>query len=275
MTVVEAIILGVVQGLTEFLPVSSSGHLVLAEQLMHVELHDITFEVAVHLGTLLAVITMFRVDLAALVSSLARAVTSVVSRPDGRARPSPMADANFRLGLWLVVGTLPAAIIGLALEDVIESAFGSPLTVSICLLITGTILVATRHRMATRKDVGLREALAIGVAQAVAILPGISRSGSTIATGVILGVEGRQAARFSFLLSVPVILGASVLKLGGFLLAVPTFSAATPLIVGAAAAYLSGYAAISLALDVIGRGRLEFFGYYCWIIGLAGLAFLR
>ena len=133
----------------------------------------------------------------------------------------------------------------------------------------------TRYARVSKKEVGLSDAVVIGITQAIAILPGVSRSGSTIGTGLLRGVDGVQATRFSFLLAVPVILGASVLKLGGFFLALPTFSETMPLIVGVIVAYISGYVAITLALDVVRKGKLEYFGYYCWVVGVVGIIVFR
>ena len=256
MTPFQAAILGLVQGLTEFLPVSSSGHLVLGETLLGIRTGDITFEVIVHFGTLLAVVTALRDRIRDLVV--------------GCARRDP---AAWRTALALCVGTVPAGVVGLLFEDALEAAFSDPLAVSGCLIVTGLILWSTRFRRGHRTDVGFLDALCIGAAQAVAVLPGISRSGATISAGVWRGVDGREAAAFSFLLSVPVILGATVLKVGEMAAHPPAWEALMPLLIGALAAYASGVVAIRWLLSLLRRGRLDRFAYYCWTIGVLGVIF--
>jgi len=193
----EAIGLGVLQGLTEFLPVSSSGHLALAEHFLGVRSPGIAFEVFAHFGTALAVIVFFRRRVASIVVALVRALVGASHEP-----------AEARLGVRLAVGTVPAVVVGYLSNDQIKSAFANPTLVSGLLVLTGCVLWLTRRLSPGARPVeSLRDALVIGMAQAVAILPGISRSGSTISAGLALGVQREQAAEFAFLLSIPVILG--------------------------------------------------------------------
>lgn len=266
MTLLHAIILGIVQGLTEFLPVSSSGHLALLERLFGLSGGNLRFEVFVHLGTLVAVVVAFRARIAKLLRAVFRAR---VYGERGRLRFS---DEHLRLALLLLLATVPAAVIGLLFDDAVERAFQSPVAVSAFLLVTGAVLFATRFVRAGGERMNWWRALVVGCAQAVAILPGVSRSGSTIGAGIYCGVRQEDAAEFSFLLSIPVILGAGLLKFRDALReGIPPAELLT-LAAGGLLAAVSGYLSIKLLLGVVRRRRLEYFAYYCWAAGLAGLA---
>ncbi len=252
----EAFVLGVVQGLTEFLPVSSSGHLVLGQALFGVELPGVVFEVTVHVATLCAVCWVYRGRVAALV------------RGACTGDRASMRDVGL-----LAVATLPAAAVGVGLRDALEPTFERPVLAATMLLVTGTVVWSIRHL--SRRATGARPtaggALAIGLAQAAAILPGISRSGSTVAAAAAAGVEPRRAAEFSFLLSIPAIGGAAVLQapdLGEAGLAVGVL----PLAVAFAASALSGVFAIRIFLRMLERRVFHRFAWYCWFIGGGYLA---
>jgi undecaprenyl-diphosphatase len=265
MSIFQALILGLIQGLTEFLPVSSSGHLALAEKLFGLSGDNLRFEVFVHLGTLLAVVIFFRVKISKLIKSVFR----------GRIyyqKGWHFTDDNLRLSLLLIMATIPAALIGYKFNHVIEQAFASPIAVSAFLLVTGAILFLTRFIKGHQGRINWWRALTIGLAQAVAILPGVSRSGSTISAGVYTGMDQQQAAEFSFLLSIPIILGAGAVKLKDMLGTGLPSSEILMITVGAIAAGVSGYFAIKLLLQAVKKGRLEYFAYYCWAVGLAGMA---
>jgi undecaprenyl-diphosphatase len=254
-----AALLGLVQGLTEFLPVSSSGHLVLAQHLLGFTEPQLLFDVSVHVGTLAAVVVVFRADLWSMVKGLWD------RGPQGR-------RGRRLLGL-VAAGTLPAAAAGILLKDLFESLFAIPAAVGGALILTGCLLMATRYAPPASRSLertGPGRALAVGVGQALAITPGVSRSGATIAFGLFLGLDRDLAARFSFVLSVPAILGALALQLAEVDTASPPPLA--PLLVGAAAAAASGYAALKLLLKVVRGGRLHWFAWYCWALGLAALA---
>jgi undecaprenyl-diphosphatase len=268
MNILQAILLGIVQGITEFLPISSSGHLVLGKELLGVHTQGIAFEVFVHFGTFLAVLTIFWGDCWNILKAWANALR----------HPSPgqwslryQEDPFFRLGFLIVLGTIPAIIVGLLFEHEIEAAFSNPLFVSFALLVTGTILLGTRWTKPRATRFGMVRALIIGCAQAFAILPGVSRAGSTIAAGMYVGVERSEAARFSFLLALPVILGACVVE-GKELwqTGIPSQQGMT-LLVGTIVAYVVGVIALKWLLGVIRRGRLDWFAYYCYAVGLAGI----
>ena len=218
MTVFQAFILGVIQGLTEFLPVSSSGHLVLAQELFGIS-HggDISFEVFVHFGTLLSVLAAFWKD----VVGIASALIAALKNPRGVVTLFKNSE-HLRLGVFIVVGTIPAAFAGVRFEHQVDVLFDDPKLVSVMLMITAFILFLSRFaNPPSGSDVGLGSSIIVGIMQAVAILPGISRSGLTISSGLMCGISRENSARFSFLLALPIILGATFLKVGGLIAAPP------------------------------------------------------
>jgi len=262
MTYLEAAVLGLIQGLTEFLPVSSSGHLALAEALFGLPPGDLFFEITVHVATLLAVVAFYRKELLQILVGFARPAGNEVAGMSSR-----------RWLALLVVGTLPAVVVGLTLETQIEAAFGNLTGIGIALLATGVLLFSTRRLEGVLLRLGWGRALIIGCAQAVAILPGVSRSGTTIATALWLGVEREQAARFSFFLAIPAISGAFVLLLAKALKAGALNSTADwgPLLVAFLVAGISGYVAVGLILRALARRHFALFGIWCWLVGLAAL----
>lgn len=270
MNVGVAAILGIVQGLTEFLPVSSSGHLVLARHLLGVGTPQILFDIVVHLGTLMAVLVALWPE----VVGAARGV-AVWPRLLGRADLEPAREQEARLAGWLLLGTLPAALVGLVAADRVEALFGSVRGVGVALLATAAILVVAERRVGQGAgarasglfQVGAWRAVAVGVAQAAAVIPGLSRSGSTIAAGMLAGVERDSAARFSFLLAIPSIAGAGVL--GALKAASGEFAwpGGAALGVGFVAAGISGYAAIRVLFVTLGRGSLRWFAAYAALVG--------
>ena len=250
----EAAILGIVQGLTEFLPVSSSGHLVVAEAVLGVESPGVVLEVVLHIATLGAVLAVYRGRVAELLRGTL-----------GGDR------AAWRFVGLLALATLPAAAVGVAFEDRIEAAFDSLALVGVAFLATGIILWTTRGRDGTRGEPSAPGAFAIGLAQALAILPGISRSGSTIAAGVWSRVDPVRAAEFSFLMAVVAIAGAAVL-------AIPDLAATGrtlgwgALAIGFVTAFVSGVAAIRFLVALLARRAFHRFAPYCWLLGIATLA---
>ena len=209
----EATFLGVVQGLTEFLPVSSSGHLVAFQHLLGLQNPELLFDVVVHGGTLLAVLLVYGKDLWEIIKESLFAAAEMARQ--GNVREVWQHRPHFRLGTYLLIGTVPAAVAGLLFQDALEQAFASLLSVGCMLLVTGTVLFGTKLSKGPGRDLedlSLRDCLVIGIAQSLALLPGISRSGMTIATGLFCGLNRGLAARFSFLLSVPAILGANILQ---------------------------------------------------------------
>jgi len=256
------------QGVTEFLPISSSGHLVLGKAILGVHTEGVAYEVFVHFGTFLAILTVFWGD----VWKILVAVGHAVRHPSpGNWSLSYREDPFFRVGILICLGTIPAGAVGLLLEHEIEAAFSNPLLVSLALLVTGTFLLGTRWARPQDTRFGMVRAFVIGLAQAFAILPGISRSGSTIAAAMYAGVERSEAARFSFLLVLPAILGATLLEGGKLLQTGIPSQQAMPLFVGTIAAYCSGAIALKWLLGVIRRGRLDRFAYYCYALGMVGI----
>ncbi len=264
MDTLEAIILGVVQGITEWLPVSSSAHLVILQTVFGYG-NSTVFDIMVHGGTLLAVILYFWRDFIMLLKNFFLTFVDIFKI----GRRAFTKDEDRRLTWYIVLATIPIIIVGLLLQDYIDAIFSSLLIVGIALLITGTWLFSTRHAKGGEKLNG-RISLYVGLAQATAIIPGISRSGSTISTGMLLGLEKKDAARFSFLLSMPAIGGAFALKV----LSTPTGEVLTlPNIAGFISAFVVGILTIHLLLGIIRRGKFYLFAIYCWTLGALVLAY--
>ncbi|MCX5800963.1 MAG: undecaprenyl-diphosphate phosphatase [Candidatus Eisenbacteria bacterium] len=280
-----ALILGIVQGFTELLPVSSSGHLVLFERLLGVRLTDASFEITVHVATAAALCLVLRREIWLMLRSILPAGTSQVVDsktggflPGGSVGSQVEGSQNERrrgrlLILAVVIGTLPAVLVGAVASDKIEAAFhGATLTVAM-LPLTGVFLILTRWAQDRGRDVSKLRALIVGVAQAIAILPGISRSGMTVGTGLFLGVTKEQAVKFSFLLSIPAIAGGALLKLAKGSSGVPSVGAQN-LAIASVVAFLSALLAARVLFGVVRRGKLDYFGYYCLAVGVLGLLFL-
>lgn len=300
--VLRALLLGVVQGLTEFIPVSSSGHLVLVPHFLGIETPGIAFDVALHLGTFAAVVLYFRTDIVHL-------ITAVFGIGD------PVYVSYYRrLAFLLVLGSVPIAVVGLALRDVFEAAFDSPTAAAGFLLVTGTLLLvgeAARSRRggvtaqagssATRgargeldelddeqvllghdpndpsgltlDAIGPRQAMAIGFGQCIALFPGISRSGTTIVAGMTAGLTRPAATRFSFLLALPALVGATIVSVPDLADGTAGFGPLA-LSVGIVAAFVSGYLAIRWLLALVARHRLTWFAIYCLVLGTLSLVAL-
>ena len=263
MSYFQAILLGILQGLTEFLPVSSSGHLVLAGSLLGIgeEGRGVTFELAVHLATLLSVLIYFRRRLFGLVPSL--------FRPERR--------EDRRLIFHICIGTIPVVLAGLFLKKYFEATYESPLFTSVMLCVTGIILFLPswlsrgKSELRSNNELTPKSALLIGIGQAFAILPGISRSGSTIVAGMLAGVSPAVAAEFSFLLAVPAIAGAGLIKATE--MSRVDSSLIGQYIAGSVAAFILGLVAVYAVLTTIRKGKFQYFGYYCLAIGLASLLY--
>ena len=257
----QAVILGVVQGLTEFLPVSSSGHLVLGQRLLGLHEPQLMFDVAVHVGTLAAVLLVFWRDVWSMIRGL------WASDEEGR--------AGRRLIVLVAAASIPTAVMGLAFKDWFESMFASLLAVGGALMITGCLLMVTklaRGKGLDAANTGPLRALVMGVAQGLAITPGISRSGATIATGLLLGLDREFAARISFVMSIPAILGALLLQVLDVAKAGAPGAALPVMLAGGLTAAVVGWAALKLLLSIVRQGRLHLFAYYCWALGLTALA---
>ena len=263
MELVKALILGIVQGLTEFLPISSSGHLVIGAQILNFNEPGIAFEVFLHCGTLVAVIFVFRRDLLMMIRSLF--ASPAVRRDD------PELARSFQWNINIIIATLPAVAVGLFLKDSIDRIFDNILITFVMLAVTGISMVLTRFVHEKGATITRFRALIIGMAQALAILPGLSRSGSTIFAGMLLGVNREKAARFSFIMSIPAILGAVVLHIGELMASPPPIDQVLAILIGTFASIISGYYAIVLLMRIVRKGSLEWFGYYCLCVAGIGL----
>jgi len=260
-------ILGVVQGLTEFLPVSSSGHLVLFQNLFGLKEPELLLDICLHVGTLTAVVLFFRKDLQRLAIVLTRFPR--LSREAGGVRSLFEKHPDFRTLLLIGFGSLPTALIGLFLHAWTDTLFGTTRVAGFMLLITGLLLFLTRNRSTTGHSIeGMKiiDALIIGLAQGMAILPGLSRSGATIATALFLGIRRETAGPFSFLLSLPAILGALLLEAPSSL--TPSSVSVKMLLLGSVTAGVVGYFALKAFLSFVNQGRLALFAPYCWIVGI-------
>jgi len=268
-SILDAVLLAILQGFTEFLPVSSSGHLVLGQQLL--SLHNpqlLTFDVFVHFGTLISVVVIFWTDIIGMLDSFFKVLGTFKFKEEYKS------SEHYRLGVSILLGSIPAGVIGLAYHHQVEEAFTDPKLVAMNLVITGLILFLTRlAKPIEGKRIGIVSAIIIGFAQAVAILPGISRSGSTISTALYLKHSPVQGARFSFLLSVPVIAGAALLE-GYQLLKHGTTIGWAPILAGTVVSAIAGYIAIKLLLRIIEKGKFSWFAFYCLAIGTLGIIFI-
>lgn len=253
------LLLGLIQGLTEFLPISSSGHLALSEAWMQVEKPGLLFDALVHLATVGSVIFFYRKRFVELLKS-------------------PFSESSKLWWKTLFLATLPTVIIGFTLKEFVETAFETPAMVATGLLWTGIILFMSPRWIQENRELdqlSIWQLFTIGLAQGLAIFPGVSRSGMTIAAALLMGLNREKAAEFSFLLAIPAILGATVLQLFE---ALDDWEAHTALLVnyagGAAVALISGIIAIGLMIRVLQQGKLRLFAYYCWLLGLAVLAWV-
>lgn len=260
MSIFEAIILGIIQGLTEFLPVSSSGHLELGKAILgddSLPEESLLFTVVLHFATALSTIVVFRKEIIELFRGLFQFQWNEQSQ----------------FSVKIIISMMPAAIVGVLFNDQIEALFSKQiLLVGAMLIITGLLLFLADRAKRTDKSVSFSNALIIGVAQAIAILPGISRSGATISTSVLLGVDREKAARFSFLMVVPLIFGKMAKDLLDGGIANSTIEI-IPLSIGASAAFVSGLVACTWMINLVKKSQLKYFSYYCFAAGAIAIFF--
>jgi undecaprenyl-diphosphatase len=265
MDIIQAIIIGLVQGLTEFLPVSSSAHFIFAQQALGVAEVGLAFDVLLHVGTLVAVIVYFFNDIVNMIKGF---LLSLVDLKNGNFMGELKKDPYKKLAWLTILATIPIGIVGVLFNDIVESMFMGLTVPAFLLLITGCLLYVSQ-RMNTGKidvrNITLKEALIMGCGQALAILPGLSRSGTTIAAGLFAGLDKEFAAKFSFILSIPAILGAAVFQLKDLSGGSVEIGAC---IAGFIVAAISGYLAISFLLKIVREKSLDIFAYYCWIVGI-------
>ena len=262
MEIYQGIILGILQGLTEFLPVSSSGHLVLGQIFFNINEPGLIFEASVHMGTLGAVFIAYFKDILEILKSLV--YYAGTRDPSGH-------ETNLALAAAIIIGSVPTAIIGFMLKQFEDILFTSSLLVGAMLLVTGCLLWVSRryYRVEGGEPLTVSRAVIIGIVQGLAVIPGISRSGSTIATGLFIGLNRKTAARFSFLLSIPAILGVQVISLKDMIESQGHIDPAT--ICGTIASFIVGLAALKLLLKLVNTGKFHLFAPYCWLAGILAL----
>lgn len=263
METIKALFLGLLQGLTEFLPVSSSGHLVIAQSYLNFSLPPLLFDCLLHFGTTLAVIFVYRHQILRILSALGK-TPAAYKRGDDSSKIW-LAHPERKLALLIVAGSIPTALIGITGKDFFETLFNSSRTTAVMLLVTGAILYAGENFPKERRgSVGFLEAILMGTAQGVAIIPGISRSGITIVTGLFCGLRREEAASLSFLLSIPAVLGANLLEIGK---ASSSSCYGTAYLMGTLVSFLAGVIAIKTLLFLLKRNKLTYFAYYCFALG--------
>lgn len=253
----EGILLGILQGFTEFLPVSSSGHLVIAQDLLGVKQQGILLEVMVHFGTLLSVLWVFWSDIFRIITRF----------------PREKQERHF--AFMLLLGIIPTGLMGFFFRDFFMGLYESTLMTGVMLLVTGGILYTIphmKHGVKNEQTIGAVNALIVSVAQGLAIIPGLSRSGSTITAALWCGMDRETAVRFSFLITIPVILGATLLELGE-MRATGFIDLSSGIIYGTIAAFATGVFAIKLFVKLLRAGRFNFFAYYCWFAGTVTILF--
>ena len=252
----QAFILGIIQGLTEFLPISSSGHLVLAQHILGVETPGILLEVVLHMGTLVAILIYFYVDIKQLLHSVIKSSQNA-----------------WRYTIYLIIATIPIICAGVLFRDIIETTF----TVSIVkwmLMITGLVVGSTYFfQNRPRRELVMITALCIGFAQVFALLPGISRSGMTISVALIMGIQHEKAANFAFFMAIPVLFGAGLLQL--FTVDAQANLSLLPLIIGFISSAVTGYLVINWLLAVISRGKFYLFSLYCFVVSLLAITIIN
>jgi len=261
------LILGAIQGFTEPIPISSSGHLVIFRKLFNIQIEGLSFEILVNFASLLAVLVIYRKDIIRLIVGFFKYIQTKNSEY----------KEDFFFAVYLVIATIPTGIFGILLEDYISTRLTGVTIVGVTLLITGIALWIIRNLRGNKNDGDLtvKDALIVGLAQSVALIPGISRSGATIVASMLLGMKQETALRFSFLLYIPVSLGVTILSAKD-IVNDPNFSAlAIPYLLAFAASLILSYYALRWFMNIMARGNLKYFSYYCFVAGILVIIFLR
>lgn len=259
--------LGLIQGFTEPIPISSSGHLVILRELFGVtEVTGLSFEILVNFGSLIAVLVIYRKDIYRLVENGVR----YISTKDNAAK------SDFQFILFLIIATIPTGILGVLFEDYIEEELSTVSVIGYTLLITGLALWIIRNLRGNKNDgdITIKDAIIVGLAQSVALIPGISRSGATIVAAMLVGMKSETALRFSFLLYIPVSLGITVMSAGEILGDDNISVLAIPYILAFAASLVASYYSLRWFMNVMARGNLKYFAFYCFIVGILVILFL-
>lgn len=282
----EAIIFGIVQGITEFLPVSSSGHLAVLEYLLHTDkTSGILFEVMLHVGTLLAIILVFRTDIHRMLWEIGRMISDVIYnlkalvhnkiQETEDTRYKKILHNNYRkLTVMILVSTIPTGVIGYLVRDIVNRASQSLLACGLGLLVTAVLLLVIdywNYGDKIPRDLTVKDALILGVCQGIGTFPGISRSGITITAGLLCGFRRSFAVRYSFLMSIPAIIGAMILEIGEFSWSDMTLQMGAAYTAGTAAAAVSGFFCIRAMLSLIQKKKFKLFSVYCMLAGIAAI----
>jgi undecaprenyl-diphosphatase len=265
----QTIFLGIIQGLTEFLPVSSSGHLVIFQHLIGLKNPELLLDISLHVGTLLAVFIFFRADIKMMIYESIGLVRNLFQKqnPSSKLQQFPHAA----LIVWIITGTIPTALIGILFSSFVQKMFGAPFFVGFMLIVTGIFLGASRiipDHFTKKVHVGLIVSIAVGIAQGAAIIPGISRSGATIICGLFCGLNRELAGRFSFLLSIPAIIGATIVKFDMIKITEIGF---IPFFAGIFVSFLVGLIALKITMNMVRKGNLYYFSPYCLLAGIVAI----
>jgi len=251
-TLIEILILAVIQGITEWLPISSTGHLRIAESYLRLSL-PVFFDVVLHVGSLLVVLLVFWQDIAKILKAIAH---------------RDFKSENGRIALYVVVGSVPTAVIGFVFKDLIESLFDNLLAIGVALIITGSFLFVSERQKNQNKSLNYLDSILMGVAQGVALIPGISRSGITITTGLLRKVDRQAVFKFSFLLFIPAVVGATALTAVEAKSLVVADIDYADMLLGLATTVVVGYVSLKLLWKIVLKGRFHLFAYYCWSLGI-------
>ena len=286
MTILQAIFLGIIQGLTEFLPVSSSGHLAIAQNIFEIDTGgSMLFDIMLHVGTLAAVFVAYRKDIVRMIREAicicidigANTKISISNRKNDEAlRYKRIIHNNYRKFVVLIlVSTIPTGVIGYAAKNLVEAASATLIVPGVCLLLTGVLLVVadfTEDGKKIPRDVSYTNGFFIGIAQGISTLPGLSRSGTTITACLVSGFDKRFAVKYSFLMAVPAVLGASVLEIKDAVAEEITGNLVLCCVIGAVVAGLVGYVCIKVMLSIVRKKKFKGFAIYCLVLGVAAIA---
>jgi len=270
MDIAQTIFLGVIQGLTEFLPISSSGHLVIFQHLIGLKNPELLLDISLHVGTLLAVLIFFRADIKMMIYESIGLVGNLFQKQN-KSSSKTQQSPHAALIVWIITGTIPTVIIGIFFSSFVQKMFGSPFFVGFMLTVTGVFLGASRLipvHFTKKSHVGLMISIAVGITQGAAIIPGISRSGATIVCGLFCGLDRELAGRFSFLLSIPAIIGATIFKFDMTKISEIGFM---PFFAGIGISFLVGLIALKITMNMVKKGNLYYFSPYCLLAGIVAI----
>ncbi|QIB26138.1 undecaprenyl-diphosphatase UppP [Caloranaerobacter azorensis] len=272
MSLLKAIFLGIFQGITEFLPISSSGHLVLLQKLFNIDEGNLFFTVMLHFGTLISIFIVYFKDIVNIISEFIGFIIDLLKN-----KKVVINNEYRKLGIMIIIGSIPTALMGILLEDIFESFYNTTIIIGLALIFTGILLWAAEKIKSGKKSIykmTVKDALIIGTFQGMAITPGLSRSGSTIVGGLFMGLSKKNATRFSFLLALPATFGASLLELSKTL-TTNSLSGVSFLmvIVGIISSCITGIFAIKFLIKILEKGKLYYFSYYVWFLGLIVILF--